>query len=326
MYNIIIHVHFLKIILLYFQNMTRSSDTLTKSSATDYKKMMSDGSIESMDMDKSTELSYDVYGTQTLKSNENGGNQDILQEKYDQYAHEKNRQPAKVYGIPEYKQPRAFELSYRNEGFKDNSTRANSVDTILNEENPVIEDSGSDYYGNSSTLPLRSRGDLSFLSDVKNPLPVYDPGSSKNPNNTSFLPTPPPVPRHEQAYANTSFGRKLDTNNSPYENSYHVPEIRKTSKQEIPADLKRPDSYYTAVRSSKQPQPLKISQPPPPVPLTPPRPKAIYQSEPENKNKKYSRSKSEALLETNFDDEEIFQPKPLSEDNRSHSQPLETEF
>lgn len=311
--------------------MTRSTDTLTKSSATDYKKMMSDGSIESMDIDKSilsTELSYDMYGRQNSKMTEND-DRNILQEKLDHFTEEKNKNPSKVYGLPEYKSTQGFELSYRNEGFKDNSTRANSVDTILNEENPIIEDTESDYYGNSSTLPLRSRGNLSFLSDTKHPLPIYDPSLSQlSQKHSSFLPTPPPVPRHEQAYANTSsFNRNIDNLNfSPKENNYHIPEIRKPEPQNIPLDLKRPDSYYTAVRSSKQPQSIAK-----PAPLNPPvpshlRPKAIYQSELENTNKKYSRSKSEALLETNFDDEQIFQPKPLSEDNRSHSQPLETEF
>lgn len=62
----------------------------------------------------------------------------------------------------------------------------------------------------------------------------------------------------------------------------------------------RPKTLY---ESSNEPQ--RPSVPPPPQP--------------------YARSKSEALLETNFDD--VAAPSDtLSPDNRSHSQPLETEF
>lgn len=54
------------------------------------------------------------------------------------------------------------------------------------------------------------------------------------------------------------------------------------------------------------------------------RPKPIYESSNENNRPNtYSRSKSEALLETNFD-EDIFDPAPITADSRSYSQPLET--
>ncbi|GBP08366.1 Protein bark beetle, partial [Eumeta japonica] len=60
--------------------------------------------------------------------------------------------------------PTDFELSYRNEGFRDNSTysgtRNNSISTSIAEDTPIIhqtdmEETGSDYYGNASTLPIR---------------------------------------------------------------------------------------------------------------------------------------------------------------------------
>jgi hypothetical protein len=334
-------------------NMTRSTDTLTKSTATDYKKMISNGSIESMDMDKSvlsSETSYDMYDPQNQHTSDYASphtnyQSDILNEKYNEFALQKNNpkengnKSTKVYGIPDYKTP-GFELAYRNEGFRDNSTynggtRTNSENTVLNDDSPIIhqsdiDENGSDYYGNSSTLPLRGKGDLAFLAELKNRLPEYEPLSKPSPGHSSFLPSPPPAPSLNASNGSSTYEKKIDKLNfSPVkDHKYHVPEIRKPQNtfnniKISPPEVKRPDSYYTAVRSSKAPQ--NMLPIPPPTPKTTPqlnRPKTVYESSGDDR-RTYSRSKSEALLETNFDDD-ILQSQPLKEENRSHSQPLET--
>lgn len=335
--------------------MTRSTDTLTKSTATDYKKMNSNGSIESMDMDKSVlsdETSYDIYDTQneTKPNNNQNYDDDILQEKYDQYSSQKPNgvvKPTKVYGVPQ--NPQGFELAYRNEGYRSyGGTRNNSVNTVINDESPIIhqtDDAASDYYGNSSTLPLRTHTtttptgngeNLKFLKELKNRLPEYEPMAKQSPSHSSFLPSPPPPPSDRSSdtsnSSNLPYDKKIDrlNFNSPTEHNYHTPQIRRPDGYvtSSPQDIRRPDSYYTAVRSSKAPntsgripvKPPPILPPPPPVTY---RPKTVYESSGDDRPS-YSRSKSEALLETNFDGEDDIKTTPLTADHRSHSQPLET--
>lgn len=303
--------------------------------------MMTNGSIESIDMDKSvlsSDTEYDIYDTKNQKltdytNPEKENYNDILSDKYKEYKHAKDgatstaTKPPKVYGLPEYDTP-GFELSYRNDGFRDNSTysgtRNNSVGTVLNDESPIIhhtdpdDGSGSDYYGNSSTLPLRGRNDnLSFLSELKNRLPEYEPLEKQSPGHSSFHPQRQSGTPSDISSNSLPFDKKVDKLNfTPVEHPYHVPEIRRPDafKSPSPQDIRRPDSYYTAVRSSKQPPPVPVAY----------RPKPIYESSNEtNRPNTYSRSKSEALLETNFD-EEVFDPTPITADSRSYSQPLET--
>lgn len=347
--------------------MSRSTDTLTKSTATDYKKMVSNGSIDSMDKSAlSSETSYDIYDTQNgkkvgaqshhhqeqspepLSPTSTLGYSDILNAKYNEYATQnqmKSSPPSrkapdtKVYGLPEYN-AQGFELAYRNEGFRDNSTygggtRTNSVSNYLNEDTPIIhqidpDDGGSDYYGNSSTLPMRAKGEnLSFLTELKHKLPEYEKLPSK-PGHSSFLPAPPDPPTNHRGYSSPSVGYQKQINNpSPTKNEYQQPEFRRpggysvtpTPPPPIPTDIRRPDSYFAAMRSVRESRP-----PSPPPPLASPtahhRPKTVYEaSGDDRRNTKYSRSKSEALLETNFDEEPS---NPLTSDSRSYSQPLET--
>lgn len=103
--------------------------------------MMSNGSIDSMDKSVlSSDTSYDHYDPTNPQ-------------KFNEYAiHPKKYSPPdtppkpKIYGLPSpMTDPSAFELSYRNEGFKDNSTiytnttRNSSVGTALNDEDtPII--------------------------------------------------------------------------------------------------------------------------------------------------------------------------------------------
>lgn len=418
--------------------MSRSTDTLTKSTATDYKKMVSNGSIDSMDKSALGSVnSYDIYDTQNSQANGGGhagggggglsgglsrmdtitpattpGYNDLLSAKYNEYAaaqqkngngspkkmSPKSTTEPKMYGLPEYND-QGFELAYRNEGFRDNSTygggtRTNSVSNYLNEETPIIhqidptgggagDETGSDYYGNSSTLPMRAKGDnLSFLSDLKHKLPEYEklPSHHHHHNGapSSFLPAAPPDPPYghnnrggySASITPSSAGYTIQINSpsSPTKNEYQQPELRRPSPAAssissssfgrptpppppVPvaaaaaADARRPQSYYTAMRSARESKP---PSPPPPAPLSPPppplkpnvtgrRPKAVYEASGDGGGSgddrrpvrrsgsggKYARSKSEALLETNFD-EDTSPPNPLTSDSRSYSQPLET--
>lgn len=304
------------------------------------------------------------------------GYNDLLSSKYNEYAANKNGGPQKklvtpqhstepkMYGLPEYN-AQGYELAYRNEGFRDTSTygggtRTNSVSNYLNEETPIIhqidamgaaEETGSDYYGNSSTLPLRAKGDnSSFLSELKHKLPEYEKLPAHKPAST-FLPAAPPDPvRHNidgysASVTPSNKGYTIQIN-SPTKNEYQQPEIRRPPPSSsfgrptpppppVPVqDVRRPQSYYTAMRSareSKQPSPPPIPPPLSPIINSPAtnRPKAVYEASdddrhlPRSGSGKYARSKSEALLETNFD-EDTSPPNPLTSDSRSYSQPLET--
>lgn len=245
----------------------------------------------------------------------------------------------KPYGLPDYN-GQGFELAYRNEGFKDNSeysgNRINSVGTILNDDSTPImnqtdnEDS-SDYYGNSSTIPCRDQS-LTFLSELKTRLPEYEPRKMQS----SFLPPPPDTPpqlKPTKKNSNNTNSSNFKPNNSPPK--YAVPELRKpTGYVAEPFDVKRPDSYYKATRGIRDSTALH-------------RPRTVYEAaeEPSTSSttsqpkKSYSRSKSEALLETNFDDDTgggsgvggingnpngLPDSAPLSPASRSYSQPLET--
>lgn len=284
--------------------------------------MISNGSIDSMDKSVlSSETSYDIY--EAHQQQYGNGKSAYADPKFPDSPRKTPAEP-KVYGLPDYStSPQGFELSFRNEGFRDNSTyagtRNNSVGTYINEDTPIIhqidpEDSNSDYYGNSSTLPMRVKTDnLSFLSELKQKLPDYEKLPKQKPVQSSFLPTPPESPYPRGSSTNTSQYEK-QVNSPPNKKStheYQKPEVRRPNAfTSLPPDIRRPDSYYTAMRTAPE------SKPPPP-PLN--RPKTVYEA---SDDRAYTRSKSEAILETNFDDASL--PNPLTSDSRSYSQPLET--
>lgn len=345
----------------YIQNVSRSTDTLTKSTVTDYKKMMSNGSIDSMDKSAlSSETSYDIYEGQQRPPNSVPGYNDILNQKYNEYSQQPKatiKRPSppettKVYGLPEYN-PAAFELSYRNEGFRDNSTygggitRNNSISTYINEDTPIIHqidpedgDGASDYYGNSSTLPMRAKGDnLSFLSELTHKLPEYEKLPQHKPEHSSFLPTPPDPP-----YDKTN-KRSPIVQPQSHMHEYEKPEVRRPNEYNEPQiDVRRPDSYYTAMKTARHSNFIggagpsngggrraqrnaaaAVPQPTLPPSHSPPssRPKTVYEASGDDRPA-YPRSKSEALLETNFDEDMPTSNNPLTSDSRSYSQPLET--
>lgn len=318
--------------------------------------MVPNGSIESIEKSVlSSEASFEAYDNTNAPYGDYSrtqGYNDILTP----YPNQKpDPQPrSKIYGLPEYTSSNAFELAYRNEGFKDNSvysgTRNNSVGTMLNDDStPIIhqtdqEEAGSDYYGNSSTLPIRSNGgeSLTFLSELKQRLPEYE--SLPRPTHSghsSFLPPPPDPPTptaSDFSYHSTHSVAPIihpKPKHDVKKNKYAIPEIRRPIV-EPPPPVNRPESYYKATRG------LRDSTNPPKaaaVVHNNNRPKTLYEASDEqpksptsqnNRNQpptksNYSRSKSEALLETNFDDGQSSPTmQPLSPDNRSYSQPLET--
>lgn len=314
----------------------RSVESLSKSTGTDYKKMHSNGSIESMDKSVlSTETSYGDYDTNPNPT------------RYNDYSIQPTKRysppdtpPKPKYGVPVTPPTPtdAFELSFRNDGFKDNSTiytnttRNNSVSTAINEDTPIIhhadsEEYGSDYYGNASTLPLRAKGEnLSFLNELKTRLPEYEAprihsghssflvtGNNEAPSNISQASTLPYEQKEAISIAPPKPKERNGAANVRRPNAYIAP----------PPEVRRPDSYMKAVKPRESIIPPKSEYG---------RPKTLYESsnEPQRPSvppppQPYSRSKSEALLETNFDDVAV-PSDTLTSDNRSHSQPLETEF
>lgn len=355
-------------------NMSRSNDILS-SAGTDYKKMESNGSFDSMEKatvesDTTSFENYDTYSsrkqhtspttttaTVTTHNNPNFGVNKPHNSSYGKGNLAQIKTP-KIYtrptglasggpsnqnGLPvDYQN--GVELSFRNEGFRDNSTvysgttRQNSVSTVVTEGTPIMDQTeddgqGSDYYGDSSTLPMANRRDnLSFLVELKNKLPEYETLPRPNPSQSSFMPSPESPPR--SSISDEQHRSSMDSA------GYHRPQIRKpmviTYTPEDPlVPSKRPDSYYTAMKTARDSSmpPATGLKPAPPPPVVS-RPRTVYESsgdqqltpppaEPSSSRAQhYARSKSEAILETNFDDEPI--NSPLSTDNRSHSQPLET--
>lgn len=337
------------------QSMTRSNDTLTKSIITtpDYKKMMmTKGSIDSMDKSViSTDTSIGGYDLHTIQQKPNG-------QKSKFSTTESESTPVKK-GSPQYvtKLPQSphfdpnpynkgFELSYRNEGFRDNSTfptRNNSYGTNINDDTPIVhqtdaEDSGSDYYGNSSTLPIRTRDNLSFLTELKQHLPPeYE---QLNSAHSSFMPSGassnPPYDNSPSSIKSYASDRQNITaiaaaaseplkQSLPRKEQASQPEIRKINEYAQPTtkfppepDPRRPASYYTAMRDARDSQTVAQMILPPPVVSS--RPKTLYQSSAVYDRPVNMRSKSEALLE---EPSEALAPQ-LKSDSRSYSQPMET--
>lgn len=321
----------------------KSSESLSRSTATDYKKMLANGSIESMD--KSVLSSEASFGAYDINPNPSSRFNEYSIQPTKRYSPPDTPQKAKVYGLPPTPPVPldSFELSFRNDGFRDNSTiytnttRNNSLGTAINDEDtPIIhqvdnDDYNSDFYGNASTLPMRVKGDnLSFLNELKHRLPEYEaprvssghssflPGNQEPSSNISQSSTLP----FEQKINNFTFSPQI-----PAERSEPA-QTRRPNAFVVPTpEIRRPDSYMKAVRKTPRES------------IIPPkseygRPKTLYESSQETPPQRpsvpppaqpYSRSKSEALLETNFDD--VVPPENLlTPDNRSHSQPLETEF
>lgn len=285
--------------------------------------MISNGSIDSME--KSTynssiedNQSYDIYEAHNPNPSAFTYNPTIEYHKSPKFDNNVN--------------PRhSYDLAFRNEGFRDNSTfasnsnyqsRAESVqDSAVTDQTPIINSESttntsyppSEYY-NTDTLPLNSTlGQSDSTLEMKKGISVSNGSygySKPNPRfveelktrtapprqpayNLMDLPTPPDPPRsQESSKASPTYSEKL-------ENINYSPDFN-TVALEHPKE--RPHSTNVLETDFDE------------VPGQRPMPKA--------------RSKSAALLETNFD---YYEPEsspvlhhPISEASRSRSQPLET--
>lgn len=242
----------------------------------------------------------------------------------------------------QYMTPGSFGLSYKNEGYRDNSTfasknnsafqsRSESIQegNLLNEETPIIHSSldaqddnyASDYY-NQDTLPLNSslKGEnthdykdkygydphkLDFLIELKSKVPK----NNENLDETSYLdlPSPPEPPKNhyaESQYPNNHYAETQYPKNDLTPSDYSSIGLPSTSN----VDNYNNYPYYPDYNTVGLIEPVVNEYETPKMPK--------------------SRSKSEALLETNFDcdvmDDEVPFNQPLDYGNRSKSQPLET--
>lgn len=318
----------------------RSSESLSKSTATDYKKMLSDGSIESMD--KSVLSSQTDFAEYDVNPNPQPRFNEYSVQPAKRYSPPDTPPKAKVYGLPPTPPVPIddFELSFRNDGFRDNSTiytnttRNNSVSTNINEDTPIIhqvdnDEYNSDYYGNASTLPMRVKGDnLSFLNELKHRLPEYEEPRTSSGHSSFLQGSQEPTSNISQS-STMPYDQKIDIMTFSPPKPAQRAEPAKTRRPNAfiapPPEIRRPDSYMKAVKKTPRDSIIPKSEYG--------RPKTLYESSQEPPQRPsvpppaqpYTRSKSEALLETNFDEN---QPPSnlLTSDNRSHSQPLETEF
>lgn len=290
-------------------NSQRSSPTLTKGS--DYKKM--NGSLDSMDksqFNSSVEdtQSFDIYETHNpqaagMTTDARGG-----------YAY---TTPSDFRPTGEIVNP-AFDLSFRNEGFRDNSTFA-SRDNSLWQSTAGSEmgggnspSEGGDYLTNASTLPLNTSfamTDSTLGVDVA-VTPAY--------SEATFRPTETPDPYYDQ-----SRERMREVSES-----YFDPKGS-------------PKNYYSSAKATPEPYYQSTGSPAEPMYNLQERPKSthmVLESNLDNAANENGlptpphpplRSKSEVLLETNFD---VYVPpssKPsnssaITPASRSKSQPLET--
>ncbi|KAG5895778.1 hypothetical protein JTB14_001625 [Gonioctena quinquepunctata] len=270
---------------------TRSTDTLTK-------KMIPNGSVDSME--KSTygssiddSQSYEVYEAHHPNPSAFSFAPTI------EY-HKSPARPENQYSKP------TFDLAFKNEGFRDNSTFATNsnyqsrAESTQDEETPIMDKElgdtsypPSEYYTND-TLPLRSEKSDSTL-ELKHGFDLnkgYDPNYSRDRPNHSLmqelqkkLPQKPPTPPRE--YLPTYLE----------ETPTYSPDYNTTGLGDPYGDLSG-----TVLETDFD------------EPIPHPKPKM--------------RSKSEVFLETNFD----YSPpggspqfnQPISDSSRSKSQPLET--
>lgn len=288
--------------------------------------MVSNGSIDSMEKSTYTSSiednqSYDIYEAHNPNPSGFAYSPTI----------EYHKSPSKFdkqYNI----QTNDYDLAFKNEGFRDNSTFASNSnyqsqaesmqDAAVNDETPIVQSEStnisyppSEYY-NTDTLPLNSTlGKSDSTLEMKQAIgksngyayPNTKPNSAflnelKNklpqnggvahPPNYNIMDLPTPPDPPRTIYSPT-YSEKLENIN--YSPEYNIVGL------EQPKD--RPQSVSILETDFDEP-----------LPPFKPVPKA--------------RAKSEAFLETNFDDGEpetspVFH-HPLSEASRSQSQPLET--
>ncbi|RVE49659.1 hypothetical protein evm_005716 [Chilo suppressalis] len=290
------------------QMSTRSTDTLTKGS--DYRKMVaSTVSVESMEksqFNSSTEdnQSFDIYEAHNPSAN-------VMPLKHSTFI---KKPVSPEYSIPQNTN-RPFNLAYRNEGYRENSTPASeapSTNTVMTEEIPILHHPGGlqsqepdSQYFTSDTLPLRGERD-NFKRELEKEGKIYGPYGAPNyggqPRLSFLMELRSKMPEQPQpgTAPTTTFGQR---NNGTDPQQYYDDSM---------ASPPPPHYHYDTTLSENIPS---------------------YESSPQDLSREFDtptpelhhRSKSEALLETNFEfDDSESSPLPISEAHRSHSQPLET--
>ena len=226
---------------------------------------------------------------------------------YDIYEAHNPRIPVFTYNQPYRQEPAntyAQPLAYKNEGFKDNSTfasnsnyqsRAESVQeaSIESEETPIIHSTKD----NSTSYPPSDYYNMDTL-----------PLSSGTSDSDSTVHTKQKFPEDEKHYASRNLLQELNSK---------LPVIEDSPSPDIS------DTHPHYARSTSYP----YYNTEPPNGLFDDRPNMMETNFDEPEPKPKTRSKSEALLETNFDYFEPSEPvynHPLTESSRSKSQPLET--
>ncbi|KAL4715552.1 hypothetical protein ACJJTC_009178 [Scirpophaga incertulas] len=298
---------------------TRSTDTLTKGS--DYRKMLtSSTSIESMEKSQFNSSiedtqSFDIYEAHNPSAN-------VMPLKHSTFI----KKPASPeYSIPQSNN-RPFNLAYRNEGYRENSTpsEAPSTNTVMTEEIPIIHHPGgvrsqeddtlsphsdSQYY-TSDTLPLRgqdkSRDNEALKRELEKEGKIYGPYGAPNyggqPKLSFLMELRSRMPEQPMpgSTPTTTFGQR---NNVTDRQQYFEDNLPSPPPPLYQYDTTLSDNI-PSYDSSPQDLSGEFDTPTPEL---------------------HHRSKSEALLETNFDfDDSESSPLPISEAHRSHSQPLET--
>ncbi|XP_045494665.1 protein bark beetle isoform X1 [Colias croceus] len=282
------------------QMSTRSTDTLTKGS--DYKKMLA--STTSMESMEKSQFNSSLEDTQSFDIYEAHNPNNIIQLKHSTF----NKKPAS----PEYSVPqnvnnnRPYNLAYRNEGYRDHSSAASgapSMNTVATEELPIIHHPGGlspddtvspqsgDHYYTSDTLPLRDKTDdpLAMKRDLEREGKIYGygaPNFEAQPKLSFLMELRSRIPDEAPQHSTTTFGQRPE------------PEPEKYYEDDLPS----PPPMYNYDQS--------------------------YDSSPQTSHdfnyspELHARSRSEAILETNFDFDD--NENHITEADRSHSQPLET--
>ncbi|XP_013178489.1 PREDICTED: uncharacterized protein LOC106125730 isoform X1 [Papilio xuthus] len=286
------------------QMSTRSTDTLTKGS--DYRKILA--STTSMESMEKSQFNSSIEDNQSFDIYEAHNPSNVIQLKHSTF----NKKPSPEYSVPETTRP--YNLGYRNEGYKENSSTIETPMSATTEELPIIHHPGGlsspddetlspnndSQYFTSDTLPLRplNSDPLTLKRDLEKEGKIYGPYGTPNygtqPKLSFLMELRSKMPEQPQpgAVPTTTFGQRTDT---PDQQQFYDDTIASTPQPQ----------YYDSQSEAL----------------------ASYDSSPNSSNTYpsdlHSRSKSEALLETNFDFDETT-PTPMTEDSRSYSQPLET--
>nr|XP_034174512.1 protein bark beetle [Osmia lignaria] len=259
----------------------QSTDTLNSKSL-DYRRMLNGGSIDSMDK------------SQLNSSMEDNQSYDVYEAHNPRYSPSTSEFKSTVqkYGAPQSADNPVFDLTYRNEGFRNHSTFTSrstndwpiesTTETTTDEIHAVDPTNESSYLNNTSTLPLNASLALTdSISELKRDIEA------------------------SAAYSPMDYDPRRSYDNAtltPSQASEPVPEYAPDFNPPIP-----PHPYhYDEGR---------------------PRSDALLETNLDTGEEKPLRSKSEALLETNLDVFLVNEPTELTQLSagaRSKSQPLET--